>query len=162
MSRRLDVGAAIETALNQATITDPRGGDDFERPTDFTADRLTHVVLTKASLPCAVVWDLGNAEQSEEAGPMVRNWDEFAIVLRAQGAETTPGDVTMDPFWMWAVRTVMADVTLGGASKMITMGQRQPVIPTVDAEKIYLELTQPLRVHYQVRRDDPAAYSANL
>jgi len=140
-SIRKQIAAAIESALNGAG-----------KPTGLNVHRMRTRSLKKDDLPAAIVY-FDRAQTENRASQLIDRRETFVIELRVQGSQGTAPDDSIDPYYVWAVKALMADETLGGLAHRIDEVGFE--VAAVEEDKIYVAGALEILVYYQTRRTDP-------
>lgn len=115
-SKRDAIAAALVTALGVASV------GSTNKPSGLTVARQKiRPTEGAAGLPVQNVWWAGDLPPEQEASGQVVRTSRFMIETRAKQSGSSP-DAALDPFYVWAVKAILVDYTLGGLVSDIAEG----------------------------------------
>lgn len=144
----LQIAAAFVAALNAPTAL------GMTRPTGLTVHRFRARPINEDELPAQVVFP---AEEVNEVSDSRRLLREMRVMVesRVEVPANSYADETLDPLYLWNVRALKADETLGGLAIQIVEGSRQWDLEIND--KAHASLSQEWTVQYLAQEKDPEA-----
>lgn len=112
--------AAFVAALS---VAGPVGGT--AKPAGLTVHRMRTRPIGQEQLPAIVVWWAGDETPTPDATVKVSRTSRIWVECRAKQSGDSP-DAALDPLLVWAVKAIMADITLAGQSIEIEEGRSVP------------------------------------
>jgi hypothetical protein len=157
-SVKLQIANAVETALNQASVTLNAGTPNeatYSKPSDLTVHRLRLTPVEHDDLPAQVIYILDSPKPDERAADTIDRVTRIGVesrkVIELSGA---PPDDQMDELEMWVVRAIMADPTLGGVAHLAEEAGDDRDFPK-KGERFFGQSALVFDIHYQTLRNDP-------
>ncbi len=142
----VQIAAAFVAALNAATA----GG--MTRPAGLTVHRFRARPIDEDDLPAQVVFP---AEEANEVSDNLRLLRLMKVMVqsRVEVPADSYADTALDPLYLWSVKALKADETLGGLAIQIVEGPRQWDNEIYD--NALAMLSQEWTVQYLARENDP-------
>ena len=101
--------AAVATAMEVAAVS------GTTKPAGLTVHRMRDRPLNVESLPAIVVYWGGDLDPTPDVTDLLTRTARVLLEVRVKQAGAPP-DSVLDPLLVWAVKAMMADYTLSGAS----------------------------------------------
>ena len=146
--------ASIREQIIQAVVT---ALDGAGKPQGLTVHRYRTRPIEKDKLPAQVVYPSGSggsvAETTSLYGGMA---DDVLRELRVRvesRATGEPADQALDPLYLWSVRSIMADPTLGGLA--FSIREEATSFDAAEFEEVIGAAATDFIVEYVTSRDDP-------
>lgn len=130
------------------------------KPTGLTVHRFRTWPIERDNLPAQVIYPATSA-----GGAVAESVDPFdgignvarelrvRVESRVEVPEKTPPDSALDPLYLWAVQTLMADVTLGGLA--LDVQEEATSFDADEFEKVIAACATDFLVTYVTLREDP-------
>lgn len=127
------------------------------RPTGLVVHRMRTRPISDEDLesgPVMVVWWAGDDTPRPDATVKEDRTARIWVEIRAQQSGNSP-DAALDPLYVWAVKALMADITLGGATIELEEG---PSVPDLEEQQVGLcAMGVQFLAKYQSSYKDPEA-----
>lgn len=145
-SKREAVLAAVVTALGVVSVT------GTTKPSGLSIHRMRTRKLNQDELPAMVVWWGGDDRPDNDATSKADRTMNVWVECRAKQSGSSP-DAALDPFYVWAVKALMLDHTLG--AKCMDIVEAESVPDLEEKEEGLCAMAVKFAIRYQSKIIDP-------